>query len=145
MKVSLARSQRRQMGLDQRTHHPPRKRGCCRARGRFHKAQILRHLRFCWFRACHAGKNMSTGASQSLVGEYIKVISVVSQQQRGNCFISAEVCVHAFRVFVLVPTDLHRTTELKWVNILTLRAAMFSRNLAVLEFFTCPNKSCVSA
>lgn len=46
---------------------------------------------------------------------------------------------------MLALTDLHKTTEQKWVNIFSLGAAMFSRKLAVLEFFTCPNKSDVFA
>lgn len=41
-------------------------------------------------------------------------------------------CVLAFGACVLVPTDLHKTTKLKWVNIFSL-GATFSRNLAVLS------------
>lgn len=45
-----------------------------------------------------AGRNQSSKASQNPGRECIKVIFVVSQAlvyQRGDCFISAEVCVHA--------------------------------------------------
>lgn len=45
-----------------------------------------------------AGRNQSSEASQNPGRECIKVIFVVSQAlvyQRGDCFISAEVCVHA--------------------------------------------------
>lgn len=80
MKVYLALRQRRQIGLDQRTRNPPCKRGHRGAHGHFHKARILHHLRYRWFQACLAGKNVSTEASQNPVGEYIKVISVVSRQ-----------------------------------------------------------------
>lgn len=50
-------------------------------------------------------------------------------------------CVHAVGACALVPTDLHKTMKLKWANIFNLGATMFSRNLVVLEFFTCPNES----
>lgn len=59
---------------------------------------------------------------------------------RGFFFIPVEVCVHAFGACALVPTDLHKTMVLKWVNI--LRCSHVQQELEVL---TCPNKSGIFA